>query len=198
MMVKNLVFDVGGVLIGFRWEDMMRDYGMDEETLGRFGREIFEDPLWRELDLENLSFDEVVDLYVQKYPHYAKDIRYLLYHGELMSVPRPMVWQQVKRLKEKGYLIYLLSNYSSVLFQKHTEGASFHRYLDGKIMSYEVHAIKPEAEIYQKLFSRYSLLPEECLFFDDRLDNVQASIGAGMPAVRVTSQEQLLEELEKL
>ena len=196
-MVKNLVFDVGGVLIGFRWEDMMRDYGMSEDMLPGFGHEVFDDPLWKELDLGYLSFEEVLARYIRKYPHYAQEIRYLFCHGELMSVPRPDVWQEVKRLKEKGYRIYLLSNYSSVMFQKHTQGASFHKYLDGRIMSYEVHAVKPEPEIYRKLFSVFSLKPEECLFFDDRLDNVETSRSMGMEAIRIRSREHLLEELKK-
>ena len=58
--------------------------------------------------------------------------------------------------------------------------------------------IKPDDAIYQKLFELFSLKPEECLFFDDRLENVQAAISYGMQAKRVLSKEGLVEDLEKI
>ena len=198
MNYKNIIFDVGNVLIGFRWEQMLADHGLTEEEGRRFGEDIFEDPLWKELDLENLSFDEVVELYAEKYPQHADNVRFFLYNSEQMSVPRPEVEEKVRLLKEKGFHIYLLSNYSSVLFEKHTQGTTFLSYIDGKMMSYDVHAVKPDKMIYACLFERFSLKPEECLFFDDRKENVEASRALGMDAVQVLSEKQLLTELQKL
>ena len=196
---RNLVFDVGGVLLGYRWKDMLTvDYGMSPERRDAFAWKIFSDPLWKEFDLENRPYDDVVEDYVRKYPSEEADIRWFFTHTELMHVGRPRIWELLRQLKEAGYRIYLLSNYSSVLFRNHTAGAPFLDWLDGKVVSCEVHVIKPDPAIYRALYERCGLDPAESLFFDDRQENVDGSIACGMDACRVLSEEQLAEELEEL
>ena len=196
--LKNLIFDVGGVLIGFRWRDMLTDYGFSDEQIEHFSSCIFADPFWKEFDLENLSFREVVEEYARRYPDLATDIRWFFEHAELMAVPRPAVWEELRLLKMAGYRLYLLSNYGSVLFEKHTKGAAFHQYLDGGVISWQIHAIKPHRAIYRELLSRYGLDPGECLFFDDLEENVEGARRAGIPARRVYSEEDLLSFLRAL
>ena len=70
--------------------------------------------------------------------------------------------------------------------------------IDGKVVSYQIHAIKPEPEIYLYLLEKYNLKAEECLFFDDRAQKVEGAEKLGIQAIRVESQQQLLGELEKL
>ena len=104
----------------------------------------------------------------------------------------------MKLLKDKGYKIYLLSNYSDYLFNRHTEGKAFLDYIDGKVVSYEVHYTKPQKEIYEILLSKYNLKPEESLFFDDREENVQTAVSLGISGCVVKSREHINKELEKL
>ena len=198
MAYKNVVFDVGSVLVGFRWPQMLQDYGMTSEEAASFGAAIFQNPLWKQFDLEILSFEEVVDLYVKEFPQYESTIRWFFSHAELMRVPRPRVWEKLHQLKQAGYRLYLLSNYSSVLFGKHVGDAPFHADLDGGVISYQIHKIKPEEDIYRALFEKYALSPAECLFFDDRIDNVETSRRVGMDAVQVTSEDQLLEKIDEI
>ena len=70
--------------------------------------------------------------------------------------------------------------------------------IDGLIVSYMVHKAEPDPAIYAALCEKYELNPSECLFFDDRLENVQAAISYGMQAKRVLSKEGLVEDLEKI
>ena len=199
MKYKNLVFDIGGVLLSYRWRDMLtKDYVLDPEKAELFGTMIFSDPLWLEFDYENVPFEEVMHRYMEKYPEWAETTEWFLTHSELMKVDRPRVWAELHRLKMKGFRIYLLSNYSSVLLDKHARGASFFADIDGKVVSYEIHAIKPDKAIYEELFKRYGLLPEECLFFDDREANAEGSRRCGMDAVLVTGEEMLLSYLGTL
>ena len=185
----------------YRWKDMLLiDRGMSEERGIEFGTRIFLNPLWKQLDLENLPYDEVVEEYVRLFPEDEEDIRWFFSHIELMPVGRPAIWELVHQCKAAGYRIFLLSNYSSYMFSVHAKaaGATFFRDLDGQMFSWEIHEIKPDAPIYQALFSRYGLKPEECLFFDDREENVEGSRACGMDAVRILSEEQLAGELQKL
>ena len=66
------------------------------------------------------------------------------------------------------------------------------------MISYQIHHVKPEPEIYQYLLDKYDLKAEDCLFFDDREDNVEAARKLGFSGIVVTGEEQLLEELQKL
>ena len=52
--MKNIIFDVGDVLLEYRWKDMLvQDYGMTEERAVQIGKSMFDDPLWSGLDLGN-------------------------------------------------------------------------------------------------------------------------------------------------
>ncbi|MDD3797377.1 MAG: HAD family phosphatase [Lachnospiraceae bacterium] len=198
--IKNLIFDVGDVLIQYRWKDMLMDCGLSEPDAARIGRELFDDPdrLWSVFDLGTMTEDEVIAEFCRKYPEDAEIISWFIHHGEYMHVPRPAVWKLVYQLKSQGYGIYLLSNYPERLFKKHTEYADFMNDIDGLMVSYMIHKAKPDAAIYEALFQKYDLKPSECMFFDDRAENVQAAKELGMSAVRVMSQEGLLEDLRRI
>lgn len=196
---RNIIFDVGDVLLDYRWKEMlMQDYGLDEPTTELLGPEMFADSLWHEFDLWNYSEEEIIQAFEAKYPEHGAHIRWFITHGELMKVPRPEVYKRVRQLKEQGYGVYLLSNYPESLFKKHTDGADFMKAIDGAVVSYQIHKTKPEREIYDYLIDTYQLNREECLFFDDRLENVKGSMNWGIDAKQVLSQEGLVEDLDAI
>ena len=199
-MIRNLIFDVGNVLIEYRWFEMLtEDYGLSAEEANRIGSEMFENDLWGiQLDGGKITLDEAILEYGKLYPKDITVMEWFLRNGELMAVKRPEIWEKVAALKGKGYKIYILSNYSKELFEKHTQGASFLNVLDGGIVSYQVKEIKPDRRIYELLLNKYDLKPEECLFFDDRADNVETARKMEIQAIQVTSREMLNETLDKM
>ncbi|MCI5821554.1 MAG: HAD family phosphatase [Lachnospiraceae bacterium] len=197
-MLKNIIFDVGGVLLDYRWKEMLRDYGLSEEEALYLGGQLFEDPLWAKLDLANVPDEEIVREFQHKVPKYKDVIEWFITHGEFMHVARPQVWERVHRLKEMGYHLYLLSNYSENLFTKHTKDASFMEDIDGKVVSYMIHQTKPSKEIYAYLLNKYELNPKESIFFDDRRENTEAAEKMGIKSYTVTSEKYLLEQLDEI
>lgn len=197
---KNIIFDVGDVLLDYRWQQMLMDYGLDEAEAYRVGRKLFDDPdgLWHEYDLAVKSQEEIIQEFEQKHPKDAEVIRWFISHGEYMHVARPAIWKLVHQLKEAGYHLYILSNYPELLFKKHTQYADFMDDMEGMVVSYMLHVGKPERVVYQTLCERYGLNKEECLFFDDRAENVQGAIDFGMRAKRVLSAKGLAADLEEL
>ena len=197
---KNIIFDVGDVLLDYRWQQMLMDYGLDESEAYRVGRELFDDPdgLWHEFDLGVKSQEEIIQEFEQKHPKDAEVIRWFISHGEYMHVARPAIWKLVHQLKEAGYHLYILSNYPEILFKKHTQYADFMDDMEGMVVSYMLHVGKPERIVYQTLCDRYGLNKEECLFFDARAENVQGAIDFGMRAKRVLSAKGLAVDLEEL
>lgn len=198
--MKNIIFDVGNVLIGGRWRDMCREAGWDEEKTEKISRGFFENPLWPDFDAGIVSVDELIESVAEKYPELKEEARWFIVSGKKMVAERPKVWELAEKLKEKGFKLYLLSNYSEELFRLHTDGFPFLDLMDGGVISYQIKKIKPDPAIYQYLMQKYQLKPEECLFFDDRPENTEAARRLGMAAVTVEngSEELLVRELERL
>ena len=198
-MLKTLIFDVGGVLIGYRWKEMfMYDFGLPEEGAEELGRRIFDDPIWPDFDRGSVDVDSLVEHYCGLYPDSAYYFKRLFYENDKMATEREAVWEKMAQLKDRGYTIYILSNYSEYLFKKHTEHLPFRKIIDGGVVSYEVGAVKPEPEIYEKIIAKYDLDPAECIFYDDIEKNVEAARKLGIESYLVTSEEDLLGKLDRL
>ena len=199
-MIRNLIFDVGDVLLEYRWFEMLtQDYGLTEAEAKRIGGNMFDHEIWElGLDAGRLTMDEAIAKYRERYPEDAKIIDWFLKNGRLMVINRTEVWEKIAALKKQGYRIYILSNYSDELFHMHTKGAAFLDILDGGIVSYQVHELKPDRRIYELLLEKYDLKASECLFFDDRLQNVEGARKVGIEAIQVTSRQMLNEKLEQM
>lgn len=197
-MIKNLIFDVGDVLLSYDWKTMLMDHGLSEKDTVRVAHRMFNSPYWSLMDLATIPEEQIIDCFKETFPDEGDDIEWFIKHGELMHRPRQKVWDRIRELKKEGYKIYILSNYSENLFKQHIAGASFMDELDGGIVSYQVHCIKPDYRIYQLLLKKYSLKAEECIFFDDRAENIKAAKELGFEGEVIESEEHLLGLLSKL
>ena len=178
---------------------MFMDHGLTAEEAERVAGKMFGSYLWADrLDLGLMTEEEIIREYHREFPEDGEHIEWFIRHGEQMSVPRPEIWEKVVRLKEKGYKIYILSNYSEFLLKKHTDGASFWPCVDGKVVSYQIHKGKPDPEIYLHLLRTYGIRPEDSLFFDDREENIAAAGKLGIHGIRVTSRDFLNREQDRI
>ncbi len=197
-MIKNIIFDVGRVLVTFDPVQYVNSLGFDEETARAVVGAIFLNPLWIETDRGVISVEEFEDAFVGNAPEYEVQIRevYRNIGGVIELMPHTMPW--VKALKERGYRLYVLSNYGEYLFQESKHKLDFMPYMDGAVISYQVQMIKPDREIYEHILDKYGLAPEECVFIDDRLENVEAAKAIGMSGIQFVDFEQANGELEKM
>ena len=150
------------------------------------------------MDRGEVTLGEAKQHFMEVNPQYADVLDYFLTRAELMTTDRPKVWRKMKEAKDIGYNIYILSNYGEELFDLHARTKEFINYPDGMVVSYEAKCCKPDKQIYQIMVDRYGLTPSECIFFDDLEENVISAIEFGFSSVQITSEEVLLEELEKL
>ena len=88
----------------------------------------------------------------------------------------------IDELKNQGYHLYILSN-APVIFEEYVTNYSFVKLFDGSVFSGSIKIAKPDTKIYQYLMDKYQLNKEECLFIDDKLENVEASREFGMDAI---------------
>ena len=111
----------------------------------------------------------------------------------------PALDYAIKALKEKGYGIYLCSNASVRLLECFKRVIPGIEYFDGILFSAPEKCMKPQKEIYQRLFSRFSLKPEECYFIDDQPLNIRGAESCGMKGwVYDGDRKRLMEKLEEV
>ena len=196
--IENIIFDVGNVLMEYGWEPYLKSFGFPKETYEKIADAVFRSKGWTEQDRGLLPEEEYVTQSVSFAPEYEKEIREVMERSpECMSVyDYTDTW--VKYLKEKGYHLYVLSNYGSYMLNRNREQMSFLKYMDGVVFSCEVKQVKPEIEIYKTILKKYNLKPEKTVFIDDRKENCEGAEKAGIHTIQFQNFKQAAAELEKL
>ncbi|MBS6397401.1 MAG: HAD family phosphatase [Clostridiales bacterium] len=197
-MIKNIVFDIGNVLVDFCWREHIAGLGFAGETAERLGKAMMQNPVWNEIDRGVWSNDRLLEGFIANDPELEQEIR--LVFSDLGTIVREREGsaEWVRSLREEGYHTYYLSNYSARVKEEAADQLSFLREMDGGVMSYTVQQIKPEPDIYRTLFDRYGLKPEESVFLDDSAANIEMAGRLGMHAILVESQQQAMRELRQL
>ncbi|MCI5503253.1 MAG: HAD family phosphatase [Anaerobutyricum sp.] len=193
--MKTLIFDLGMVLVDFRWKAFLEDLGYDEDQVENLAGAVFKNPLWQQFDWGIMGDENVLAQMKLEAPKYETDIERIWDNFRYVCQPYSYSEELIRTLHEKGYKIYFLSNYGETLFHRGKQDYAFFKYLDGGVFSYEVQQMKPNDDIYQTLLDRYHIDPENALFFDDTLENCEAARANGITAVQVKGLESILDGL---
>ncbi len=182
-MIKNVVFDFGGVLMDWDPRYFFRSYFNDDEKMEYFLSHICNSE-WNSQQDAGRPFDEGVKLLQAQYPQYSKEIQLYKDKWEVMlkgEFPESVAF--LKRLKAEGFGIYGLTNWAAetipIAFAKY----DFFKLFDGIVVSGEEKIIKPDPRIFQILLERYSLDAQECLFIDDTPANVETARHLGFQTI---------------
>lgn len=197
-MTRNLVFDFGKVLMEYDFVDFFRrlipdarrcmqlaSIMTDDETLRRFDRE--EKPieeLVKDLISENPAFEDEIRLFAERYP-------------EIITGEMPGMKELLVRLKGEGFSLYGLSNWCSKVYVTMGQYDIF-QLMDGYVISSEEHLVKPEAGIYHRLYEKFGLKPEECIFADDKQENIEGARRTGMRGIVFENAAQYERELRRM
>jgi len=197
-MIKNLIFDFGKVLVDYDFDAFFHKHIPDAERCRAFTPVLYNVEVQQLLDREMKPFDEIMEEVISKNKEYEHEIRtFIELYPTIVTEEIPGMYDLLKRLKAEGYKLYGLTNWCSKVYVTMEQFPIF-RLLDGQVISSEEHVIKPEPAIYQCLFKRFNLKPEECVFADDRVENIEAGRALGMEGVVFTDAEQYEKELSEI
>lgn len=185
-MIKNIVFDMGNVLILFYPKKIFSTILSDKDEIDAIITHFFNTTEYREVDRGTMTYAEVLESIKGKLPEHLIALLKELYVDNCFvsehMPPFPEMYDLVAQLKENGYNVYLLSNATSQ-FHNYRNKIPVLGLMDGVLISADYKLLKPEKEIYEALFEKFSLNPDECIFIDDVEENIQGSIDCGMDGI---------------
>lgn len=158
------------------------DLKYDEETAQAVADAMFLSPQWTEGDRGVKTEEEILQSFIDNNPAYEQEIRQTFEEmGRTISL-YSYTKDWMKYLKKRGYKLYILSNFSKPLYDRCQKELKFLELMDGGYMSWQIHCLKPEPEIFQKLLSDFQIDPSKAVFLDDMIDNVAEARAQGLNA----------------
>lgn len=188
-MIKNIVFDLGGVVLDWNPEKVKENFGGNPQLpVFLFQGGFFRD-YWTEFDRGTVNEAEIIRQMAAFSGYPETECRELVEFIKHSLTDIPATVALIRELAAQGYRLYCLSN-MSVEYYDYLKEREVFRYFDGQVISGLVKAVKPEERIYRILLERYALDPHETLFIDDLEKNIEAARQLGFRTVHFTDRNQ--------
>lgn len=198
-MIKTVIFDMGNVLVDFRWEALFREMGLSGERFEKMAKATVFDPAWREFDRGIWTEEMITDAFLKNAPELSDVILSFMnerFTGLLRKFDYTDEW--IDRLHAKGYKVYILSNFSKKAYEECAKDIDFIPKADGAVISYKINMLKPDDEIYEYILKTYDIDPAEAVFIDDTKENIEAAEKFGITGIVFTDKADVDAKLAKL
>lgn len=195
-MIRNVIFDLGNVLISFRPAEYLDTKEYSEERKETILKDIFHAREWLLLDNGDITLAEAIDSINNRSTLTKEEIAHIFNLRTDLMVPLDQNVNLLPDLKKRGYKLFYLSNFPIDIFHEVKSGYYFFNYFDGGIISAEVRFSKPHKRIYEILLEKYLLKPEESLFIDDLEINVEAAKMIGMKGLVTHGSREISKEIK--
>lgn len=179
-MIKNIIFDFGQVLVHFEPEYMVSKYVKDPEDVELLKTVLFDRLYWDKLDAGTITDNEVLQLSYKRIPERLWNVAKEIYYNWIYNIPQIEGMEEVVQyLKKSGKNLYLLSNISKY-FAEHSEEIHILKYFDICVFSACCGHIKPDKEIFKYVCKKCNCIPEETIFIDDNVNNIEGAKNCGI------------------
>lgn len=166
-MIRNIIFDLGNVIINYNQEQIINNFTKKEEEIKYIYDEIFHAPEWELMDLGNITNNQVIEVINKRNEFKYQKLTDVFLHEwyKKQEINRDIV-EIAKMLKKNGYKLFVLSNMANLTYE-YFKNDEFFSLCTGIVISAHEHVKKPDEKVYRLLLERYNLNAEECLFIDD-------------------------------
>ncbi|MCT4637379.1 MAG: HAD family phosphatase [Bacteroidales bacterium] len=181
-MIKNIIFDFGGVLVDWNPEYLYSEVFDNREDMDFFLSEICNSE-WNTMQDAGQTLAKGTELLTQKYPEYSNLIK--MYYGkwEVMLKDKIEANTDLLPLLKNNYRLFGLTNWSAETFPIALNRFSFFKLFEGIVVSGEEKLVKPDRRIFDVLLNRYNIKANESLFIDDNSDNIIAADKLGFKTI---------------
>jgi putative hydrolase of the HAD superfamily len=186
------------VLLEFQPKDYLYKKYSDSNLADELYPIIFESSEWLDLDRGTITNQEAIKIFSARNTAHEHHIKDIMEDWHNILTPIEGTVNLLKRLKQNGHKIILLSNFHLEAFNFVYEKYSFFKLADELVISSKINLLKPHREIYEHMLNKLSLKPEECIFIDDTLANIKGAAKLGINIVLFKNPSQLETELEKM
>ena len=196
-MIKNIVFDIGNVLVHYRpMEYLEKRYAREDAEF--LLAAIFESAEWMELDRGTVTEDEALKRFIARAPGKEALLREVMSDLSTIFTPIESSIATLKELRKAGYTMLYLSNISHDIFAYIARAYDFLEEFEGGIASAKVQTLKPGEDIYHHLITQYAIKPEETVFIDDTDHNIRAAKTLDFKTIHLTNPDDLKYSLKEL
>ena len=193
----KFLFDLGGVFFDWDPAHFFKDVFSSKKEMDYFLNSICNDEWNIQQDSGKLIKDAEKEL-INKFPNYKKEIlMYYKNHRKMIKKTFQSSIDILKELKTKNYLCYVLSNWSSETFIGMIDEYPFLKNFDGLIISGDYKLVKPDKKFFELAISKFNLIPNNTIFIDDRIDNIQASQELNFKTIHLTDPYQIKEKINE-
>lgn len=193
-MIKNIIFDIGNVIV--RWDPE----GAVKSVLPEYNSQEFLKsikPIWLDLNLGKYNEIEAIDLLHEQLNISKDNLVSLMHKFKTTQDPIPRTLELLKALKKQNYPLYSITDNIKEIIEYHKMHSNFLKYFDDVISSNDIGILKPDPKSFMHLIEKYSLIPSECIFIDDLARNIDGAESVGMKGILFIDSKACEDELKK-
>jgi putative hydrolase of the HAD superfamily len=194
-MIKNVVFDAGGVLLEWNPPRVIAELYPDPAVQAGIRESIFDHPDWHEFDRGTITEATAPAHFARLSGRSLDEVRALLRATAESLRPIDGTIRLLEDLAAAGVHLFLLSNMPESTFNVLVKRHAFFAHFRQLVISGKILLLKPEAAIYKHLVETTGIVPAESVFIDDLTRNVVAARESGLHAIQFTTPEACRAEL---
>ena len=194
----KFLFDLGGVFFDWDPKNFFKDQFDNQSEMNFFLDNICNNDWNLQQDKGRLIIDAENDL-ITKFPNYEEKIK--MYYPNHRKMIKGIFHESIEllyELKKKNYSCYILSNWSSETFEGMTEEYNFLKDFDGMIISGDIKLVKPDKKIFEFAIEKFNLAPDETIFIDDRIENINSAQNLNFKTVHLTDPKRIKIKINEL